>query len=289
VNKWLLGARPRTLPASIAPVLTATALAYRQSEKINLINALLALGVGIWLQIGVNFSNDYSDGIRGTDSNRVGPIRLVASGIATANSVKNAAVISYLIGAVFGAIFALRTNWALIILGAIAIAAAWYYTGGKNPYGYRGLGEISVFTFFGLVATMGTYYGVSGTLTYWSLLLAAEMGLLSCAILSINNLRDLPKDELAGKRTVAVRIGDNRARKLLISLLLLALVIQLIFIFLTPAAILPLVIAPFVIRIIKQVRSGATGAELIPTLSAVARVQMFASLWIAIALFASKP
>ena len=167
MNKWILGARPRTLPAAIAPVLTATALAYRQNEKINYLNALLAFGVGVALQIGVNYSNDYSDGVKGTEANRVGPIRLVGSGLASAKSVKNAAMFLYLNGSIFGIVLALRTSWILILIGAIAIAAAWFYTGGNNPYGYRGLGEISVFIFFGLIATTGTYDGATKSITIW--------------------------------------------------------------------------------------------------------------------------
>jgi 1,4-dihydroxy-2-naphthoate octaprenyltransferase len=289
MNKWIQGARPRTLPAAIAPVLTASALAYHQSNKVDWLNALLALLVGVALQIGVNYSNDYSDGIKGSDTNRVGPIRLVGSGLASANSVKNAALFTYLLGAIFGTIFALRTNWILLLIGVVAIAAAWFYTGGDNPYGYRGLGEISVFIFFGLVATIGTYYGETKSISTWSVLLGVEMGLLACAILAVNNLRDLPKDSLVGKRTLAVRLGDSGARKLLIGLLLVSLLIQLIFLFLTPMAILPVMMAPFGIRIVARVRSGAKGADLIPTLGAVARVQMLASLWIAIALIGSKP
>lgn len=289
MNKWILGARPRTLPAAIAPVLTASALAYRQSSKVDWLNALLALLVGIALQVGVNYSNDYSDGVKGSDANRVGPIRLVGSGLASANVVKNAALFTYLLGAIFGTILALRTNLILLIIGIFAIAAAWFYTGGNKPYGYRGLGEVSVFIFFGLVATIGTYYSETKSLTIWALLLGVEMGLLSCAILAVNNLRDLPKDAQVGKQTLAVRLGDAGARKLLIGLLLVALLIQLIFLFLTPMAILPVMMAPFGIRIVAQVRGGAKGADLIPTLGAVARIQMLSSLWIAIALIGSKP
>lgn len=289
MNKWIIGARPRTLPAAIAPVLTATALAYRQNEKVNSLNALLALGVGVSLQIGVNYSNDYSDGVKGADADRVGPIRLVGSGLASAKSVKNAAIFTYLIGAIFGTILALRTSWVLILIGVIAIAAAWFYTGGKNPYGYRGLGEISVFIFFGLIATVGTYYGATKSITIWSILLGVEMGLLSCAILAVNNLRDLPKDREVGKGTLAVRFGDKGARGLLIWLLIVAFLIQLLFLKLTPMAILPLMIAPFALRIIGKVRSGISGLDLIPTLGTVAKVQMLTSLWIVIALIASKP
>ncbi len=289
MNKWILGARPRTLPAAIAPVFAATALAYRENTEINWSNAFLALLVGILLQIGVNYSNDYSDGIKGSDNERVGPIRLVGSGLASAKSVKRAALITYLLGAIAGLTLALRTNWILIALGALAIAAAWFYTGGKRPYGYRGLGEVSVFIFFGLVATIGTYYSVSKSITIWAVLLGVEMGLLACAILAINNLRDLPKDGLVGKRTFAVRLGDNGARKLFFWLLIIPFIIQSVFLALTPMAILPIMMAPFVVKIIRVVASGAKGAELIPTLGAVAKVQMLTSLWIVIALVGSRP
>ncbi len=219
MNKWVLGARPRTLPAAIAPVVVASALA---GSDFNWFRATLALNVGIWLQIGVNFANDYSDGIKGTDDDRVGPIRLVASGIATSKSVKGAAFISFAIACIAGAWLAFLTSPFLIIIGAIAIAAAWGYTGGKNPYGYKGLGDISVFIFFGVVATVGTFYVQTETMTRLSFIVSIPMGVLSCAILAVNNLRDRPKDELAGKLTVAVRIGDTKARYMYVSLLAIA-------------------------------------------------------------------
>lgn len=289
MNKWIIGARPRTLPAAIAPVLTASALAFRQSEKVIWPNTLLALFVGVSLQIAVNYSNDYSDGIKGSDENRVGPTRLVASGLASASAVKRAALLTYLLGAIFGIVLALRTNWILLIIGALAIVAAWYYTGGNSPYGYRGLGEVSVFIFFGLVATMGTYFGATKSISTWAILLGIEMGLLACAILAINNLRDLPKDAQVGKRTLAVRLGEKGARRLLISLILTAFLCQLIFLKLTPMSVLPVMMAPYALRIINQVRSGASGAALIPSLGAVAKLQTLMSLWIVIALVASKP
>jgi 1,4-dihydroxy-2-naphthoate octaprenyltransferase len=288
MKKWILGARPRTLPAAIAPVLSATSLAIHEKFKIDWVNALLALLVGLLLQIGVNYSNDYSDGVKGSDANRVGPLRLVGSGLASAAAVKRAALVTYLLGAIAGLVLALRTNPLLILIGVICIAAAWYYTGGKNPYGYRGLGEISVFIFFGIVATNGTYYGETKSLSLWSLLLSVEMGLLACAILAINNLRDLPKDEKVGKRTLAVRLGDNGARKLLIGLIVAPFIIQIFFAFLTPVELLPLIVFPFALRVIKQVRSGATGADLIPSLGAVARIQMLVSLWIVLALATTR-
>ena len=289
MNKWILGARPKTLPAALAPVLTASALAFRQSERVDWLNVLLAFAVGISLQIAVNYSNDYSDGVKGSDKNRVGPIRLVGSGLASAKAVKRAALFTYLIGAIFGAALALRTNWILLLIGAISIAAGWFYTGGKNPYGYRALGEISVFIFFGLVATIGTYYGATKTVSIWAVLLGVEMGLLSCALLAVNNLRDLPKDAQVGKRTLAVRLGDRKARKFLISLFLAALLIQISFLLLTPMAILPIMMVPFGIRIIRQITSGAKGLELIPTLGSIAKYQSLTSLWIVVALIGSRP
>lgn len=288
MNKWILGARPRTLPAAIAPVVTATALAFNQNKKVDWLNALFALLVGISLQIGVNYSNDYSDGIKGSDFDRVGPIRLVGGKLASASSVKRAALITYLIGAIFGLILALRSSWVLLLIGAISIVGAWYYTGGKKPYGYRGLGEISVFVFFGLVATVGTYYGETKNVSFWVIALGAQMGLLSCAILAVNNLRDLPKDKLVGKRTLAVRLGDLGARKFLISLLLISLLIQISFITFTAWALLPIVMLPQGVRIVKQILSGAQGVELIPTLGAIAKLQMLTSLWIALAFIVAK-
>ena len=289
MNKWIIGARPRTLSAAITPVVAATALAYHQNKSINWINVVLALLVGISLQVGVNYSNDYSDGIKGSDNNRVGPTRLVGSGLATPKQVKSAAIFTYLVGAIFGTVLSLRTNWILLAIGAIALLAAWFYTGGSTPYGYRSLGELSVFIFFGIVATLGTYYGATKNFSVWALLLAIEMGLMACAILAINNLRDLPKDALVGKITLAVRLGDVGARRFLILILLFIFLTQLIFLKLTPMAILPIMMVSYALKIINQIRSGASGADLIPTLGAIAKLQSLMGLWIVVALIASRP
>ena len=289
MNKWIIGARPRTLSAAVTPVVAASALAYHQNKTINWINVLLALLVGISLQVGVNYSNDYSDGIKGSDDNRVGPIRLVGSGLATPKQVKRAAIFSYLVGAIFGTLLSLRTNWILLAIGAIALLAAWFYTGGSTPYGYRSLGELSVFVFFGLVATLGTYYGATNSYSVWALLLAIEMGLMACAILAINNLRDLPKDALVGKLTLAVRLGEAGARRFLILILFFIFITQLIFLKLTLMAILPIMMAPYALKIINQIRSGIVGEALIPTLGAIAKLQSLMGLWIVIALVASRP
>jgi 1,4-dihydroxy-2-naphthoate octaprenyltransferase len=279
MNKWILGARPRTLPAAIAPVLVAVALV---GNEINWLPAVLALKVAVWLQIGVNFANDYSDGVKGTDDDRVGPIRLVASGIATARSVKFAAFISFAIASMAGTWLALLTSPLLILVGIFSIAAAWGYTGGKNPYGYRGLGELSVFLFFGVIATMGTYYAQTEELTLLSFIVSIPMGALSCAILSINNLRDRPKDQLVGKQTVAVRIGDRKARLLYVGLLVLAHVAAVAT--LIPTTLLTLLALPMSFSISRQVLSGISGKDLIPVLGRTGKLQMFFAILFAIGL-----
>ena len=277
MNKWVLGTRPRTLPAAIAPVVVATALV---GSDFNWLRAALALKVAIWLQIGVNFANDYSDGVKGTDDDRVGPIRLVASGVATAKSVKAAAFISFAIASLAGAWLAFLTSPLLILVGAISIAAAWGYTGGKNPYGYKGFGELSVFLFFGVVATMGTYYVQTEQITLLSFIFSIPMGALSCAILTINNLRDRPKDELAGKLTVAVRIGDRKARYMYVALLMAAH--AAVMVTLIPTTLITLLVLPMSISISKQVLSDISGKELIPVLGRTGKLQMIFAILLAV-------
>lgn len=220
MNIWILGARPRTLPAAITPVVVAVAIAY---PTFDFINALLALLVGLSLQIAVNYANDYSDGIRGSDTDRVGPTRLVASGLATPSEVKKAAFLAFAIGAMAGLYLANRTSYWFIAIGAVAILSAWGYTGGKNPYGYRGLGEIYVFIFFGLVATLGTYYGQTGEITIEAIMAAISNGAVSCALLAVNNIRDIEGDAKVNKRTLAVRLGDTRARRFYMFLIFIAI------------------------------------------------------------------
>jgi 1,4-dihydroxy-2-naphthoate polyprenyltransferase len=279
MNKWILGARPRTLPAAVAPVLVAIALV---GSEFDWLRALLALTVAVWLQIGVNFANDYSDGVKGTDADRVGPIRLVASGMATVSSVKYAAFASFAIASIAGTWLAFLTSPLLILVGVISIAAAWGYTGGKNPYGYRGLGELSVFLFFGVIATMGTYYAQTEELTLLSFIVSIPMGALSCAILSINNLRDRPKDQLVGKLTVAVRIGDRKARLIYVGLLILAHIAAIAT--LIPTALLTLLALPMSFSISRQVLSGISGKDLIPVLGRTGKLQMVFAILFAIGL-----
>jgi len=279
MNKWILGARPRTLPAAIAPVVVATALA---GADWNWFRAALALKVGVWLQVGVNYANDYSDGVKGSDANRVGPTRLVASGLATAVQVKRAAFISFGIASIAGIWLSLLSSPWLLLVGVAAIAAAWGYTGGKNPYGYSGLGEVSVFIFFGLTATVGTYYAQTGHVTALSVLCAVPMGALACAILAVNNLRDRAQDELVGKRTLAVRLGDSKARKGFVALLVIAHLSALAT--LLPWSLITLAVLPLTFSISRSVISGASGASLIPLLGKTGKLQMFFGVLFAIAL-----
>ena len=281
MNKWIIGARVKTLPAAISPVLVGTALA----KDINWLNAALALIVSLSLQIAVNFANDYSDGIRGTDTNRVGPIRLVGSGIASAKSVKQAMFISFSVGAIAGLILAIQTSLWLILVGAVSILAAWGYTGGKKPYGYFGFGEISVFIFFGLVATVGSYFVQTEEISGRSVLLSIPVGALACAILVMNNLRDLPLDTQAGKRTFAVRIGDTRTRYFYVLLLITAQVISAYAFTFNSYALLTLIWLPLTLKNCRLILQGVKGADLIPLLISTARLQLLLSFTLGLALF----
>ena len=280
MNKWILGARVRTLPAAIAPVIVGTSLA----EQINFRNALLALIVSLSLQIAVNYANDFSDGVRGTDSNRIGPTRLVASNLASASSVKNASIISFLIAAIAGTVLAVNTSAWLIAVGCISILAAWGYTGGKKPYGYLGFGELSVFIFFGVVATVGSYYVQVGQVTRDAILLSIPMGSLSCAILVINNLRDLNQDKLVSKRTLAVKLGDAKTRIFYLLLLVLAQVSAAAAASINKYALLTLLWLPLTYSAVKQVLRGASGKELITILGKTSKLQFLVALTLAISL-----
>jgi 1,4-dihydroxy-2-naphthoate octaprenyltransferase len=264
MNIWILGARPRTLPAAIAPVVVAVAIAY---PSFNFINALLALVVGLALQIAVNYANDYSDGIKGTDEDRVGPTRLVASGLASAAAVKEAAIIAFGVGAAAGLYLAIRTSYWLIAIGAAAIVAGWRYTGGKNPYGYRGLGEVFVFIFFGLVATIGTFYGQTGSVTLESVFAAISNGAVACALLAVNNIRDIEGDSKVGKQTLAVRLGDVRARRFYMFLIFIAIFTAFTISIISVIAIIP------AIGLLKAIQYKK-GRELIEVLGATGKFQL---------------
>ena len=278
-STWIAGARPRTLPAAIAPVVVATSLADKES---NTIAALLALAVSLALQIGVNYANDYSDGIRGTDNDRIGPLRITASGLATPTQVKSAAFISFGVAAIAGLALAISSSWWLIAVGALSIVAAWGYTGGKNPYGYMGLGELFVFIFFGLVATIGTFYVQTDRITGESILAGVIVGFLACAILVINNIRDRAKDEVVGKRTLAVRLGDKRSRVFYTALVTLPYLLAEGFG--TPWVALTLATLPLTVSILKALWSGVEGAALIALLAATGKLQMLFSFALSLAL-----
>jgi len=280
LNKWVLGARVKTLPAAVAPVLVGTSFA----PKINWINAGLALIVSLFLQIAVNFSNDYSDGIRGTDANRVGPTRLVASGLASAKAVRRAAFISFATACIAGTLLSLNTSLWLILVGVISVLAAWGYTGGKKPYGYLGFGEFSVFVFFGLVATIGSYYVQTLQINWEIVLLSVPIGSLSCAILVINNLRDRPLDEISGKRTLAVKLGDQKTRYFYGFLLLITQLTLLLAISINRQIAFVVICLPLVYQVLRQVLRGAKGEELIAVLGRTARVQLITAVLISLAL-----
>jgi 1,4-dihydroxy-2-naphthoate octaprenyltransferase len=230
--------------------------------------------VSLALQVGVNYANDYSDGVRGTDDVRVGPVRLVASGLASPRSVKRAALLAFTVAAVAGLVLAATTTWWLLLVGVAAIAAAWGYTGGPKPYGYLGLGEVFVFTFFGLVATVGTTYVVVERITALSVVAGAGAGFLACALLVVNNLRDIPTDASAGKRTLAVRLGDGWTRRLYVGLLAAAFLAAAGCAAWRAPALLALAAVPLSIAPARRVLAGAAGRELIAVLGGTARVQL---------------
>jgi 1,4-dihydroxy-2-naphthoate octaprenyltransferase len=274
-EQWIAGARPKTLPAAIAPVLVGTAFA---GYNATVLHTLLALIVALALQVGVNYANDYSDGIKGTDAHRIGPMRLVGSGAATAKDVKKAAFISFAIAAIAGLILASRTSWLLIILGAICILAAWTYTGGPKPYGYQALGEVSVFIFFGIVATIGTYYVQTESVSREVLLASFAMGALACAILVLNNLRDLDNDKSADKKTLAVVMGDQGTRDLYKWLMFFALAMSVALTFFSFFYLLALLSLPLVSKSVRAVNSGASGTALIDLLAKTGRIQIIYAL-----------
>ena len=265
IAQWIEGARPRTLPNAISPVIAGTGAAAWLDAAVWW-KALLALVVAVALIIGVNYANDYSDGIRGTDDVRAGPLRLVGSKLASPRAVLTAAVVSLAVAAAAGLALALVSAPWLIAVGALCIAGAWLYTGGKKPYGYLGFGEIAVFVFFGLVAVLGTQYTQALRVDWVGAVLAVAMGSLSSAVLVANNLRDIPTDTEAGKITLAVRLGDRRTRQLFQGLLIVALVATLVLLAATPWCAVGLVALPLALRAAKPIRHGSGGRDLIPVL-----------------------
>ena len=289
-NRWYLGARIRTLPVAVVPVAVGSAVAVGAGSAIPLWRALAALVVSLAIQVGTNYANDYSDGIRGTDSaGRVGPTRLVASGLAATASVKRAAFLAFGLAGLVGFALAAAAGWQLLLVGAASIAAAWFYTGGPRPYGYAGFGELFVFAFFGVVATVGTTFVLIERVTGVALAASVPVGLLAVALLVVNNLRDIPTDRVTNKRTLAVRIGDRRTRIFYVALLAAAFVTLPLIGGLgsRPLAALAFVAVPFARRPAEAVLRGDTGPKLIPVLGATGRVQLLFGLLLATGLLLS--
>jgi 1,4-dihydroxy-2-naphthoate polyprenyltransferase len=294
MNRWLAGARPRTLPASVVPVLVGTACAVGERHAAGAPTAIVwwrfaaAIVVALALQIATNYANDYSDGIRGTDDVRVGPVRLVASKLASPRAVKLAAMLAFGVAGVAGGALALAVGPELFAVGALSMLAGWFYTGGPKPYGYLGLGEVFVFVFFGLVATMGSTYVQLERVTTLSAVAGVAMGCLSCALLVVNNLRDIPGDTKAGKRTLAVRLGDAGTRWLYVGLLIVAFGAALSSGAWRVGALAALVAVVAAVPPVKIVRSGAKGRDLIAALATTGRLQLVFGVLYAIGLALSQ-
>ena len=282
-HPWVLGARPRTLPAAVVPVLVGTGAAAAYGAVVWW-RAALAGVVALALQVGVNYANDYSDGARGTDADRVGPLRLVASGVARPEAVKRAAIVAFTIAGGAGLALAAVAGWWLVGVGSACVAAAWLYTGGPRPYGYAGLGEVSVFCFFGLVATDGTAYVQTGALTALEVLAALPVGMLAVSLLVVNNLRDIPGDAGAGKRTLAVRLGPGATRRFYEMCLAAAIVLIIPIVVSRPWAALAIGAVVLVVPPLRAVAGGAEGPALVPVLGATGRAQLALGVLLAIGL-----
>jgi 1,4-dihydroxy-2-naphthoate octaprenyltransferase len=284
--QWIEGARPRTLPNAVAPVIAGTGAAAWLGAA-SWWKALLALLVAVAMIIGVNYANDYSDGIRGTDDVRAGPLRLVGSKVASPRSVLTAAVASLTVAACAGLALAWFSSPWLIAVGVACITGAWLYTGGAKPYGYLGLGEVAVFVFFGLVAVLGTQYTQALRVDWVGGALAVAMGCLSSAVLVANNLRDIPTDAQSGKITLAVRLGDAKTRVLFQVLLAVAFTLTLVLMLATPWCAVGLVALPLAVRAAKPVRGGLGGKDLIPVLRDTGLTMLVWALAVAVALVLS--
>jgi 1,4-dihydroxy-2-naphthoate polyprenyltransferase len=266
VGEWVAGARPRTLPTAVSPVLVGTGSAVG-AGAVEPGRALLALVVAVALVIGVNYANDYSDGIRGTDDERVGPVRLVGSRLAAPAAVRNAAFLSFSVAALAGlTLVSLTRMWWLVAVGALCIAGAWFYTGGRRPYGYAGLGEVAVFLFFGPIAVLGTTLTQSGPPGAPAIVSAVGVGLLACAVLVVNNLRDMAGDAAVGKRTLAVALGDADTRRLYAALVVLPLVLTALAGIRSWPMLLGLLALPLAIVVARRVLGGADGRRLVRVL-----------------------
>jgi 1,4-dihydroxy-2-naphthoate polyprenyltransferase len=273
-SQWISAARPRTLPAAVSPVVAGTGAAAALGGA-DAGRGVLALVVALALQVGVNYANDYSDGIRGTDDLRVGPFRLTGSRAAAPGQVRNAAFAAFGVAALAGVVLvALSGTWWLLLVGGACVAAAWFYTGGPRPYGYAGLGEVFVFVFFGLVAVLGTTYTQAGRLSTAAVAAAVAVGALACAILVANNLRDVPTDALAGKRTLAVRLGDHATRRFYVALVAVPFVLVPVAAAARPWAWLALGALALAVSPVRAVLRGDKGLELLPVLRDTSRLEL---------------
>src|ERR1700744_2819807 len=271
----MAGTRPRTLPAAVVPGLIGSGVA-AGDPSFSWWRAVLPLLVALALQVGVNFANDYSDGVRGTDATgrRAGPMRLVGSGVATPRSVKTAAFACFFLACCLGLALAAVTSWWIVAGGALCVLAAWFYTGGSRPYGYRGLGEVSVFVFFGVAAVAGTAFVQMGRLSWLGLAASVPAGLLSCALLLVNNLRDIRSDSESGKRTLAVILGDARSRVAYVLVLLVPFGLAALLAFFRPLTLLTLLVLPLARVPVRSVRAGASGPALIRALGQTGQLQL---------------
>lgn len=285
---WVLGARPRTLPAAVVPVVLGTAAAFAGGADLIWWRALAALVVSLAIQVGTNYANDHHDGVRGTDDARVGPLRLVGSGLASPGAVKKAAIASFGVAALVGLALAAAVGWWLILVGAACFAAGWLYTGGPRPYGYYGFGELFVFVFFGLVATVGSAFVQDEQITLVAVLCGCAAGFLATALLIVNNLRDIPTDTESGKKTLAVRVGDAVTRELYVAAMTFPLAILIPLAFLASPWVLVafLAIVPAAVPV-TTVRRGAIGRDLIPVLGGTGRVQLVYGVLLAVGLVLS--
>lgn len=275
LSDWIQGARPHTWANAFAPVIAGSGVAAFHDGFVWW-KALLALVVAWALIIGVNYANDYSDGIRGTDEDRTGPLRLTGSGLAEPKKVKAAAFISFGVAGVAGTVLSLLSAWWLILIGIVCVLGAWFYTGGKNPYGYRGLGEIAVFIFFGLVAVMGTQFTQTGSVSSAGLAAAVGVGSMSAGVNLANNIRDIPTDSETGKITLAVRLGDAGARKLFLALISMPFIMTICLAFVAWPALTAIIVFPLALKAAGPIRNNATGKDLIPVIGATGRAM---ALW----------
>ena len=285
--EWVAGARPRTLGAAVSPVLVGTAAAYAAADTLTWWRAGAALVVALGLQVGVNYANDYSDGVRGTDTKRAGPLRLTASGVAAPAAVRNAAAIAFGVAAAFGLALAIAVDLRLLLVGAIAIAAAVLYTGGPRPYGYSGLGELAVLVFFGFVATAGSAYVQAERVpaaAWWG---AVAVGLLACAILLANNIRDVETDRTVGKRTLPVLVGAPAARALYAGCVAGAFLAVVAVGVLFPTALIALAALPLAVRPVRLVATRSDPPSLVAALVGTARLELVVAVLLSVGLVAS--